>query len=103
MIVYDDEVRNNENGVACKNNSGDVCVLKYAIRAALLKSLFKLNIELPCPILSSSSLSIVFQKLLIMWTSATKDIFIVGAKRTPFGKFGGKLKNISATDLAVVA
>lgn len=37
-----------------------------------------------------------------MWTSATKDIFIVGAKRTPFGKFGGKLKNISATDLAVL-
>jgi acetyl-CoA acyltransferase 2 len=28
-------------------------------------------------------------------------IFIVGAKRTPFGAFGGKLKALSATDLAV--
>lgn len=32
-----------------------------------------------------------------------KDVFIVAAKRTPFGKFGGKLKDISATDLQVVA
>lgn len=30
-------------------------------------------------------------------------IFIVGAKRTAFGTFGGKLKNISATDLGVAA
>ena len=30
-------------------------------------------------------------------------IFIVGAKRTPFGSYGGKLKMISATDLAVHA
>ena len=28
-------------------------------------------------------------------------IFIVGAKRTAFGAYGGKLKEISATDLAV--
>lgn len=28
-------------------------------------------------------------------------IYIVGAKRTPFGAFGGKLKMLSATDLAV--
>ena len=28
-------------------------------------------------------------------------IYIVGAKRTPFGAFGGKLKLLSATDLAV--
>uniref|UniRef100_A0A0N5BCU3 3-ketoacyl-CoA thiolase, mitochondrial n=1 Tax=Strongyloides papillosus TaxID=174720 RepID=A0A0N5BCU3_STREA len=33
----------------------------------------------------------------------TKGIFIVGAKRTPFGTFGGSLKNHSATDLQVVA
>ena len=32
-----------------------------------------------------------------------KNIFIVGAKRTPFGKFGGKLKDLSATDLQVIA
>lgn len=32
---------------------------------------------------------------------AKKAIFIVGAKRTPFGAFGGKLKTFSATDLAV--
>lgn len=30
-------------------------------------------------------------------------IFIVGAKRTPFGAFGGKLKGFSGTDLAVHA
>lgn len=30
-------------------------------------------------------------------------IFIVAAKRTPFGAFGGSLKNLSATDLATVA
>jgi len=30
-------------------------------------------------------------------------IFIVAAKRTPFGSFGGSLKNLSATDLATVA
>lgn len=32
-----------------------------------------------------------------------KNIFIVAAKRTPFGSFGGSLKNISATDLATIA
>ena len=32
---------------------------------------------------------------------ASKAVFIVGAKRTPFGSFGGKLKTFSATDLAV--
>jgi len=34
---------------------------------------------------------------------ATKNIFIVGAKRTAFGAFGGRLKDMSATDLAVVS
>ncbi len=33
----------------------------------------------------------------------SKDIFIVSAKRTPFGTFGGKLKDFSAIDLGVVA
>eukprot|EP01035_Chromulina_nebulosa_P017876 gene17876-23492_t len=33
---------------------------------------------------------------------AKTSIFIVGAKRTPFGAFGGKLKTISACDLAVL-
>lgn len=32
---------------------------------------------------------------------AKQAIFIVGAKRTPFGTFGGKLKTFTATDLAV--
>jgi len=32
---------------------------------------------------------------------AKEVIYIVGAKRTPFGAFGGKLKGFSATDLAV--
>ncbi|KAK2578693.1 hypothetical protein KPH14_011661 [Odynerus spinipes] len=34
---------------------------------------------------------------------ATKGIFIVAAKRTPFGTMGGILANKSATDLSVVA
>ncbi len=34
---------------------------------------------------------------------AAKNVFIVGAKRTPFGNFGGALKSISATDLAAHA
>jgi acetyl-CoA acyltransferase 2 len=34
---------------------------------------------------------------------ASKNIFIVGAKRTPFGAFGGKLKDFSANDLAVIS
>ena len=32
-----------------------------------------------------------------------KDIVILAAKRTPFGTFGGSLKELSATDLAVHA
>ncbi|GAB9465519.1 3-ketoacyl-coa thiolase, mitochondrial [Globisporangium polare] len=32
-----------------------------------------------------------------------KNIYIVAAKRTPFGSFGGKLKDISATDLCAEA
>ena len=32
---------------------------------------------------------------------AKQAIYIIGAKRTPFGAFGGKLKSFSATDLAV--
>jgi len=33
----------------------------------------------------------------------SRDIFIVAAKRTPFGTFGGKLKKHSAIDLGVLA
>ncbi len=32
-----------------------------------------------------------------------KGVFVVAAKRTAFGKYGGKLKDMSATDLQVVA
>ena len=32
-----------------------------------------------------------------------KNVFIVGAKRTPFGAFGGKLKGVSATGLSAHA
>jgi acetyl-CoA acyltransferase 2 len=32
-----------------------------------------------------------------------KGVFVVAAKRTAFGKFGGKLKDLSATDLQVIA
>lgn len=33
----------------------------------------------------------------------TRGIFIVGAKRTPFGSFGGSLKNLTATELGVLS
>jgi len=36
-------------------------------------------------------------------TSLVKGIVIVGAKRTPFGTYGGKFKNTSMIDLQVVA
>jgi acetyl-CoA acyltransferase 2 len=32
-----------------------------------------------------------------------KNIYIVAAKRTAFGKFGGKLKDLNATDMQVIA
>ncbi|OQV19335.1 3-ketoacyl-CoA thiolase, mitochondrial [Hypsibius exemplaris] len=38
-----------------------------------------------------------------MAANQLRSVFIVGAKRTPFGAFGGKLKDHTATDLAVVA
>lgn len=38
-----------------------------------------------------------------MSAAARSAIFIVGAKRTPFGSFGGKLKKVSATDLGVAS
>lgn len=34
---------------------------------------------------------------------AGRAVFIVAAKRTPFGTFGGKLKGVSATELCRVA
>lgn len=34
---------------------------------------------------------------------AARAVFVVAAKRTPFGTFGGKLKGISAIDLCKVA
>jgi len=34
---------------------------------------------------------------------AVRDVFIVAAKRTPFGTYGGKLANFSATDLCEAA
>lgn len=33
----------------------------------------------------------------------SRAIYIVAAKRTPFGTFGGSLKDLTATDLAVIA
>ena len=50
-----------------------------------------------------------FQRLQMNYSPRTmakplsKDIFIVAAKRTPFGTFGGQLKDLSAIDLGVVA
>ena len=34
---------------------------------------------------------------------ASVGVFIVGAKRTPIGSFGGKLKAFTTTDLGVIA
>jgi len=34
---------------------------------------------------------------------ACRAVFIVAAKRTPFGTFGGKLKAVTATDMCKVA
>ena len=34
---------------------------------------------------------------------SVKGVFIVAAKRTPFGTYGGKLMNYSATDLQEIA
>lgn len=36
-------------------------------------------------------------------TALLRGVFVVGAKRTPFGTFGGRLKDVSATQLAVSA
>lgn len=35
--------------------------------------------------------------------AANRAVFIVAAKRTPFGTFGGKLKAFTATDMGHVA
>lgn len=32
-----------------------------------------------------------------------RDVFVVAAKRTAFGTFGGTLKNLTATELGAVA
>ncbi len=36
-------------------------------------------------------------------SKAIRPVFLVGAKRTPIGAFGGKLKGQSTTDLGVIA
>jgi hypothetical protein len=36
-------------------------------------------------------------------SKASRAVYIVGAKRTPIGSFGGKLKSLTTTDLGVVA
>lgn len=48
----------------------------------------------------------LFLKRCTLWCSFTcmwVGIFIVGAKRTPFGTFGGVFKNTSATELQTLA
>ena len=39
----------------------------------------------------------------ITMSAAVRGVFIVAAKRTPFGMFGGALKGVSATDLGAIA
>ena len=38
-----------------------------------------------------------------MAAAAGRGVFVVSAKRTPFGTFGGKLKGLSATELSAIA
>jgi hypothetical protein len=35
--------------------------------------------------------------------SAARNVYIVAAKRTPFGTFGGKLRDFSATQMSAIA
>lgn len=35
--------------------------------------------------------------------SAARNVYIVAAKRTPFGTFGGKLRDVSATQMSAIA
>ena len=39
----------------------------------------------------------------LFFLTALKDVFVVGAKRTPFGSYGGKLMKYSATDLEEIS
>jgi acetyl-CoA acyltransferase 2 len=40
---------------------------------------------------------------IVFTPTAVKGVFIVAAKRTPFGTYGGKLMNYTATDLQEIA
>ena len=44
-----------------------------------------------------------FMSMQFLYSAAVKNIFVVAAKRTPFGTYGGKLMNQTATDLQEVA
>jgi acetyl-CoA acyltransferase 2 len=44
-----------------------------------------------------------FEKAFSMLKILAREIWIIGAKRTAFGTFGGVLKDLTATDLAVEA
>lgn len=39
----------------------------------------------------------------IKMAASSRAVFVVAAKRTPFGTFGGKLKGMTATDMCKVA
>ena len=41
--------------------------------------------------------------LFLFHIAAVKDVFIVAAKRTPFGTYGGALANFTAIDLQEIA
>jgi acetyl-CoA acyltransferase 2 len=44
-----------------------------------------------------------FPKIITQMTRLGKEIFIVAAKRTPFGAFGGKLAHLTASELGGIA
>jgi hypothetical protein len=58
---------------------------------------------LPLPPLLFKALSTSLVKHHTMSHLSKSAVFIVAAKRTAFGAFGGKLKDFSCTDLAVEA
>lgn len=46
---------------------------------------------------------VIIKYFVVLLHLATKGVFIVAAKRTPFGTYGGKLMKYTATDLQEIA
>ena len=53
-------------------------------------------------VLTSINPSKIKSKMSAVGQSLSKSVFVVAAKRTPFGTFGGALKSFTPTDLQVI-